>query len=97
MDRPKDRLAVHLIIKGSVQGVGYRWWAQGEARRFGLDGWVRNRHDGTVELVAVGPEAAVEEMIEACWLGPPAAAVHVVIRSAAEDEVPGGFAELPTV
>jgi acylphosphatase len=92
-----DRTVVHLIIKGSVQGVGYRWWAQGEARRLGLDGWVRNRHDGTVELVAAGPDAAVEEMIEACWSGPPAAAVHVVQRLAAKDEGLGRFEERPTV
>jgi len=96
MDRPKDRLAVRLVIKGSVQGVGYRWWARGEAKRLGLDGWVRNRHDGAVELVAAGPKAAVEEMVEACWSGPPSAAVHVVEQSAAEDDVPGGFSERPT-
>ena len=91
-----DRIAVRLIIKGSVQGVGYRGWAQGEARRRKLDGWVRNRHDGTVELVAAGPEAAVEQMIEACWSGPPAAAVHVVERQPAEDEDLAGFSERPT-
>jgi acylphosphatase len=92
-----DRIAVRLVIKGSVQGVGYRWWAKSEARRRKLDGWVRNRHDGAVELVAAGPHAAVEEMIEACWSGPPAAAVHVVERSVAEDEGPRGFSERPTV
>ena len=90
------RIAVRLIIKGSVQGGGYRWWAQGEARRLKLDGWVRNRHDGSVELAAAGPEAAVEEMIEACWSGPPAAAVHVVQRHEAEDEGLSGFEERPT-
>jgi len=91
------RIAVRLIIKGSVQGVGYRWWAQGEARRLGLDGWVRNLHDGSVELVAAGPQAAVEQMVEACWSGPPAAAVHIVQRLAAGDEGPGGFSGRPTV
>ena len=91
-----DRIAVHLIIKGSVQGVGYRWWARGEARRLGLDGWVRNRHDGAVELVAAGPEAAIEEMIEACWSGPPTAAVHIVQQQPAEDEDLSGFSERPT-
>jgi acylphosphatase len=90
------RIAVRLIIKGSVQGVGYRWWAQSEARRLKLDGWVRNRHDGTVELVASGPEAAVEALIEACWSGPPAAAVHIVQRHPAEDEGLSGFSERPT-
>ena len=91
-----DRIAVRLVIKGSVQGVGYRWWAQGEARRLQLGGWVRNRDDGSVELVAAGPEAAVEQMIEACWTGPPAAAVHVVQRLPAEDEGLIGFSERPT-
>jgi acylphosphatase len=96
MDRAKDRIAVHLVIRGSVQGVGYRWWARTEARRLKLDGWVRNRHDGTVELVAAGPEAAVEEMVEACWSGPPSSAVHVVQRSPAEDDGLGAFFERPT-
>ena len=90
------RIAVRLVIKGSVQGVGYRWWAQGEARRLKLDGWVRNRDDGTVELVAAGPEVAVEEMIEACWSGPSSAAVHAVERHEAEDEGFEGFSERPT-
>jgi acylphosphatase len=91
------RIAVRLIIKGSVQGVGYRWWAQEQARRLKLDGWVRNRHDGAVELVAAGPEAAVEEMIEACWSGPPASAVHVVERQPAGDQGLGPFEQRPTV
>jgi len=92
-----NRMAVRLIIKGSVQGVGYRWWAQREARRLKLDGWVRNRHDGAVELVAAGPEAAVEELVESCWSGPPAAAVHIVQRQPAEDDGLSGFSERPTV
>ena len=91
------RMAVRLIIKGNVQGVGYRWWAQEQARRLGLDGWVRNRHDGTVELLAAGPEAAVEAMVQACWIGPPSAAVHGVERLAAEDPGVGGFSEQPTI
>lgn len=90
------RIAVRLIIKGNVQGVGYRWWAQGEAARLGLDGWVRNRRDGTVELVAAGPKAAVEQMIASCRTGPPAASVHVVDQSTAEDDGLDGFSERPT-
>jgi acylphosphatase len=92
-----DRVAVRLVIKGSVQGVGYRWWAQGEARRRGLDGWVRNRHDGTVELVAAGPQAAIDQLVEACWSGPPSAAVHIVERLPAEDVGLSRFEERPTV
>ena len=50
-----------------------------------------------VEMVAAGPEAAVEQMIEACWTGPPAAAVHIVQRLPAEDDGLSGFSERPTV
>jgi acylphosphatase len=91
-----DRIAVHLIIRGRVQGVGYRWWALDEARRRDLDGWVRNRLNGTVELLAAGPEALVEQMVQACWEGPPAAAVQAIERSAAEDDGLGRFEERPT-
>ncbi len=58
-----------------MQGVGYRWWAQGEARRLGLAGWVRNRRDGSVELLAIGHEAAIDKLADACREGPRAAAV----------------------
>ena len=91
-----DRIAVRLIIRGRVQGVGYRWWARGQARALGLDGWVRNLKDGTVELLAAGPRDAVERLILACREGPPAAWVDAVDRVAAEDEDLGGFEERPT-
>ena len=47
------RQAVTLRIEGRVQGVGYRWWAVGEAERLGLSGWARNRSDGSVETIEV--------------------------------------------
>jgi acylphosphatase len=46
----------HVIVRGVVQGVGYRAWTEHEARRRDLAGWVRNRRDGTVEAVFFGPE-----------------------------------------
>jgi len=79
-----------------VQAVGYRWWAQGEAGRLGLSGWVRNRHDGSVELLAIGDAAAIDRLAEACRAGPRAAAVSAVIASEAEDDGSQGFEERAT-
>jgi acylphosphatase len=79
------RIAVRLTIRGNVQGVGYRWWARGEARRLGLDGWVENRPDGSVELIAQGSPAAVQQLADACRSGPSAARVVAVERSVADD------------
>ena len=93
----EQRIAVRLIIKGRVQGVGYRWWAQGRARALGLDGWVRNLRDGTVELVAAGPRDAVERLMAVCRNGPPAAAVESIEQFVARDEGLAGFEERPTV
>jgi acylphosphatase len=86
-----SRRAVHLIIRGRVQGVGYRVWAREAARSLGLDGWVRNRTDGTVEMVAVGGPEALDRLAEACRSGPPGARVGSVDRSEAEDDASSGF------
>ena len=91
-----NRLAIRLVIRGQVQGVGYRWWAHGQARSLGLDGWVRNRLDGTVELVAAGPGPAIARLAAACRLGPPAAEVEAVERHDAEDQDLPVFEERPT-
>jgi acylphosphatase len=92
-----DHPAIHLIVRGRVQGVGYRWWAVETARRLGLDGWVRNRRDGSVELLAMGPETATEQLVEACRRGPPAAAVSSVEQAPAEDDGSHGFQDRPTI
>lgn len=65
--------SVRAIISGRVQGVSFRDWTQREARRLGVSGWVRNRDDGTVELVASGEEDAVDALLQACREGPPPA------------------------
>lgn len=91
------RIAVRLIIRGDVQGVGYRWWACERARRMGLAGWVRNRADGSVELLAAGPPEAVERLADDCRSGPSAARVAEVERSPAEDPGAGGFDTRPTI
>ncbi|QUD89412.1 acylphosphatase [Phenylobacterium montanum] len=87
---------VRLIIHGRVQGVGYRAWAVDEARRLDLSGWVRNRREGTVELVARGLETDVERLIEACQRGPAGAQVTRIERAAAEDDGGQGFHHRPT-
>lgn len=90
-----ERRSVRVLISGQVQGVWYRGWTEQEARRRGLDGWVRNRRDGTVEAVFAGAEPTVAEMIEACREGPPAARVVDLDERPADD--PGaGFSVLPT-
>jgi acylphosphatase len=91
-----DRIAARLIIRGRVQGVGYRFWACAEARRLQLGGWVRNRADGAVEVLAAGPAAAVEQLAQACRRGPAHAEVTSVERSEAADEAPQDFEERPT-
>lgn len=70
-----DITTVQVRITGRVQGVWYRGWTVEQARALGLDGWVRNRADGSVEAVFQGPPAAVSRMVDACHEGPPAAHV----------------------
>ena len=79
---------VHLRIEGRVQGVGYRAFVERQALGLGLSGWVRNRHDGSVEAVLQGIPGTVEAMIELCRSGPAAARVH---RVEVVGEGVGGF------
>ncbi|MFH6782562.1 MULTISPECIES: acylphosphatase [Methylobacterium] len=68
--------SVAIVVRGRVQGVGYRAWTKGVAEARGLAGTVRNRPDGSVEAHLAGPEEAVAAMIEACREGPPGARVQ---------------------
>jgi len=94
---PEGHIARRLRIAGRVQGVWYRGWTVNTARALGLDGWVRNRLDGSVEALAVGPAAAVEELIRRCRAGPPVARVESVEVDDAQGIVAGGFVQKPTV
>lgn len=96
---PGEERAVRLVIRGNVQGVGFRAWMAGEARGLGLSGWVRNRRDGTVEAVIAGPAEAVEELLEDCADGPPFATVERVEQHPAKaaDAGTGGFEQRETV
>jgi acylphosphatase len=70
-----DRRARLIVVRGRVQGVGFRASCAAVARRLGTSGWVRNRPDGTVEVAVIGPEPAVAELTDWCHHGPPAARV----------------------
>lgn len=92
-----ESIARKLRIEGRVQGVGYRAWTVGNARELGLDGWVRNREDGTVEALFKGPQEKVSAMIERCSEGPPAAKVHNIRQEEARGITEEGFHTKPTV
>jgi acylphosphatase len=76
----------HVVVHGRVQGVGFRAFVEYEALKRGLEGWVRNRRDGSVEAVFRGEEAIVDGMIEACRQGPSfGARVDVLHQREGED------------
>ncbi len=70
--------AVRVVVRGRVQGVFFRISTREEARRLGIVGWVRNKHDGSVECWAQGPKAAIDALISFLHKGPPAAWVETV-------------------
>jgi acylphosphatase len=85
-------IARRLRVYGRVQGVSFRDWTERRARSLGLSGWVRNRRDGSVEVLAHGEAGAVEALIEACRAGPPAARVERIdVEPAEGEEPPSGF------
>ena len=92
-----------VMIRGRVQGVGYRAWVDHQARQFGLQGWVRNRRDGGVEAVFGGAEDIVARIIGSCRNGPPSARVDDVAEEAASENELGlrrsgeAFSVLPTI
>jgi acylphosphatase len=77
-ERVAEPVRVHAIVRGDVQGVGFRYFVADHARDAGLRGWVRNRADGSVECVAEGLRDVVEELVEALRRGPTSAAVERV-------------------
>jgi acylphosphatase len=78
-------VGVHIL--GRVHGVGYRAWTEATALERGLEGWVRNRRDGSVEAFFAGSQSGVAGMIEACRQGPPGARVDAVQEMTATAEL----------
>ena len=96
--------AIHQVtIQGRVQGVGYRAWVEHQARVHHLEGWVRNRRDGSVEALFAGPADIVSNMIRLCRRGPVSARVESVQEHPANPDALNlryageRFSVLPTV
>ena len=81
------------IIRGRVQGVGFRWFVMSEAERLQLGGYVRNLPDGSVEVVSQGTESALETFEAKLRRGPPAARVEQIetVQVSLEPDVPRSF------
>jgi acylphosphatase len=88
--------AKRIVISGQVQGVGYRQWLVMQASAAGVDGWVRNRIDGSVEALISGETDAVEELVRRCRRGPRMAMVSSISEEFSEAPDVPGFRQLPT-
>ncbi|WP_262691232.1 acylphosphatase [Kordiimonas aestuarii] len=93
----QKKVAVRVRIFGRVHGVFYRNWTKGEAEKLGLYGWVRNRTDGSVEALFVGPGPDVDEMLGLCHEGSPNASVDKIEIEAAKGITAERFDVKPTV
>lgn len=98
-----SRAILQVRIQGRVQGVGYRAWVESQAITCGLEGWVRNRRDGSVEALFAGTPNHVADMVALCRHGPPSSRVDsVTSETAGADELNlrragEAFSVLPTV
>jgi acylphosphatase len=85
-----------LVISGRVQGVGFRAWMAEQAQALGIDGWVRNTADGSVEALISGTADAVEELARACRRGPRLAQVTAIQEAIADPPAQPGFQIAPS-
>jgi len=98
-----SKAILHVTISGGVQGIGYRAWVEDRARASRLEGWVRNRRDGSVEALFSGTASIVAEMIAQCRHGPPSARVEAVLNESVGPDLLDlraageAFSVLPTV
>ena len=87
---------VHFCAQGQVQGVGYRAFVESNASQLNIDGWVRNRRNGSVEAVFRGSSDDVAELIERCRQGPAGASVTGIDVCEVNEDMGMGFVVLPT-
>jgi acylphosphatase len=73
-----NRVFRRYLVQGRVQGVGFRWFVEYEARRIGVGGWVRNRDDGAVEVLASGTDTQLNSLYDSLRQGPRAARIDRV-------------------
>ena len=98
-----SRAILQVVIRGRVQGVGYRAWVEQTASTSGLEGWVRNRRDGSVEALFAGTPKLVADVVALCRHGPPSSHVDSVTSETAEADdlnlrrAGEKFSVLPTV
>jgi acylphosphatase len=92
MSEAQGRARVRVVVRGQVQGVWFRGATEREARRRGVDGWVRNREDGAVEAVFEGAPDAVATLVAFAHRGPPSARVESVEESLEPPQGEQGFA-----
>jgi acylphosphatase len=78
--------AMRLMVRGQVQGVGFRHFVATEAARRGLNGWVRNRRDGAVEALIAGSETTIAAMTDAVRRGPEAAEIDQLVAEKADEK-----------
>jgi acylphosphatase len=90
------RLTKRIRVHGHVQGVWFRDWTNREAKTLGIDGWVRNCRDGTVEALVAGDAEAVEAMIARLGDGPPHARVDRLDIEETDESVAPGFIRAKT-
>jgi acylphosphatase len=90
------RSAFLITVTGRVQGVGFRAFVRQRATALGLDGWVRNRRGGSVEILAIGDVEQVDQLVDQATNGPTLAAVEEITVGGTTDDGTTGFHERPT-
>jgi len=74
-NKSAEHVRLHAVVSGIVQGVNFRYYTNRQAEALGVAGWVANRWDGTVEVVAEGARPAVQSLLDWLHQGPPSATV----------------------